>query len=60
MRWLVNPQAAGNSEAKPALVQQLERGRPCLVQETRWGEAAAAVWAASLPAAATVAAIAPA
>ena len=55
VRWLVNPQAAGNSDTCRVIVQHLEKGRPCLLQETHWDEAAAAVWAAALPATSTVA-----
>eukprot|EP00969_Alexandrium_andersonii_P297097 13128708-Alexandrium_andersonii.AAC.1 len=44
VRWLVNPSAAGDNTSRSVISRQLERGRPCLLQETRWGKAVAAIW----------------
>eukprot|EP00969_Alexandrium_andersonii_P244741 10814468-Alexandrium_andersonii.AAC.1 len=44
VRWLVNPSAAGNNTTRAVICRQLERGRPCFLQETHWDEAAAAIW----------------
>eukprot|EP00969_Alexandrium_andersonii_P357660 15449297-Alexandrium_andersonii.AAC.1 len=47
-----------SAAAKRAITaSHLERGRPCLLQETHWDEYAAAEWAAVLPGARTVASI---
>eukprot|EP00969_Alexandrium_andersonii_P090954 4014759-Alexandrium_andersonii.AAC.1 len=56
----IRDSSKANAETRQVVVSQLERGRPVLLQETRWDDPAGAVWAASLPAAAVIGSQAPA
>eukprot|EP00969_Alexandrium_andersonii_P279422 12351372-Alexandrium_andersonii.AAC.1 len=57
---MLDTNSRANAEARQVVVSQLERGRPVSLQETHWGDPAAAVWTASFPAAAVVSSQAPA
>eukprot|EP00969_Alexandrium_andersonii_P131387 5809647-Alexandrium_andersonii.AAC.1 len=57
---MLDTNSRANADARQVVVSQLERGRPVLLRETHWDDPAAAVWAATFPAAAVVSSQAPA